>query len=348
MNEFQVTMLGASGVGKTTLLLAMYEQLHLIAQDIGFDLIPDEETKGILDQYLEQLKSLEYEMKANERDKGVRGTRAAAGPDSLPKYIFDLVNEKTKIRLIFRDYPGGYLTSNDNQEREFVKRLIQDSHGVIITIDTPAMLEPKKENFQDRRNWDIANNGGRWHEARNQPEEVLDLFKGACANRLDPKIVILAPVKCETYVQTPESCDKLIKYIKEKYAPLLAFLQGRSENIAVITAPVKTVGCLHFWKCEIQEFTRPRFWFHKTSIDAVYAPENGDELLRYLLSFVLKISNDKTLAERSPVLRSIRNMIGHHTPFEEALKVFANNRKENDDGFTIIQGRSLLIPRNTR
>lgn len=348
MSEFQVTMLGASGVGKTTLLLAMYEQLHLIARDIGFDLIPEEETQKILDKYLAQLQALPNEMKANERDKGVRGTRAAAGPDSLPKYIFDLVNERTKIRLIFRDYPGGYLTSNNNEEREFVKQLIQNSQGVIITIDTPAMLEPKRENFQDRRNWDISDNSGRWHEARNQPQEVLDLFKGACTNRLDPKIVILAPVKCETYLQTPESCNKLIDYIKEKYALLLAFLQGRSQDIAVITAPVETVGCLHFWRYEIEEFTRPRFWFRKTSIDAVYAPKNGDELLRYLLSFLFKISNDQTLAERSPVLRTLRNMISHHTPFEEALKVFAQSRKENENGFTIIQGQSLLIPRRTR
>jgi GTPase SAR1 family protein len=180
-NEFQITMLGASGVGKTTLLLAMYEKLDLIAKDIGFDLIPDEETQQILDKYLEQLKSLQNEMRADERDKGLRGTKAIAGPDSLPKYVFDLVYKKTKMRLVFRDYPGGYLTSKDQMEREFVKKLIQESYGVIVTIDTPAMLEPKRENFQDRRNWDISNNSGKWHQSRNQPQEVLELLTAACA-----------------------------------------------------------------------------------------------------------------------------------------------------------------------
>lgn len=355
-NEFQITMLGASGVGKTTLLLAMYEKLELIAKDIGFKLIPDEETKKILDKYLEQLKSLQNQMRADERDKGLQGTKAIAGPDSLPKYVFDLVYKNSKIRLIFRDYPGGYLTSKDKMEREFVKKLIQESYGVIVTIDTPAMLEPKRENFQNRKDWDISKDSGKWHESRNQPKEVLELLKAACANPRNPKLVILAPVKCETYVQKIEDKDgnyyvqekqpsqKLIAHIQEKYEPLLAFLQGRSENIAVITAPVQTVGCLHFWKYEVEDGNKPRFWFRKTSIDALYEPKNGDQLLRYLLSFLFKICNDQLLVERSPILRTIRELFGgDETPFGQAVKTFAQSRKENIDGFTIIQGHPLLF-----
>jgi GTPase SAR1 family protein len=86
-NEFQITMLGASGVGKTTLLLAMYEKLADIAKDIDFKLIPDEETKKILDKYLEQLKSLQNQIRADERDKGLQGTKAETLNPVIKLYI---------------------------------------------------------------------------------------------------------------------------------------------------------------------------------------------------------------------------------------------------------------------
>ena len=52
MQELKITMLGSTGVGKTSLLTAMYEQF---ANNIGTTdllLTPDEESSGILQERL--------------------------------------------------------------------------------------------------------------------------------------------------------------------------------------------------------------------------------------------------------------------------------------------------------
>ena len=78
MQELKITMLGSRGVGKTSLLTAMYDQF---ANNIGkTDLLltPDEESSAILQERLIELKSLldDFESKG--------GIRATTGdPDNL-------------------------------------------------------------------------------------------------------------------------------------------------------------------------------------------------------------------------------------------------------------------------
>ena len=341
MKEIITTMLGASGVGKTTLLTSMYEQLEEISQEVNLKLEADTETEGLLNENLEKLKSLADELKAEERKKGISGTSAPAGPESLPKFTFNIneAGSKTKLRLLFRDYPGGYVSPTDPVGRDFVKKLLRESAAVIIAIDTPAMVEPTVIKGEK---WQIKGSSGMWHEARNKPNDILKIFEDAYYNLNEPKLVILAPVKCETYVQSEESANQLLGCIKEKYAPLLEFLENRSraENIAVVTAPVQTVGCMFFSRITI-ESDNTRFWFRKRNTDAIYAPKDNDHLLRYFFSFLFKVHNDKKLVERSEILFFIRQLVKHNTVFHKAVKEFAKNRKTTG-GFAILQGEHLL------
>ena len=56
MNEVVTTMLGATGVGKTTLLTSIYEQFKQINKEVNFDFVPDSTTEEILQKNLEELK----------------------------------------------------------------------------------------------------------------------------------------------------------------------------------------------------------------------------------------------------------------------------------------------------
>ena len=342
MKEITTTMLGASGVGKTTLLTSMYEQLEKISKEVKLKLEPDKETKAILDENSAKLKSMADELKAEERKKGISGTSAPAGPESLPKFTFNIneAGSKTKLRLLFRDYPGGYVSPTDPVGRDFVKKLLRESAAVIIAIDTPAMVEPT---IIQGDKWRLTGQSGRWHEARNQPDDILKIFEAAYYKLKEPKLVILAPIKCETYVQSEESANQLLGCIKEKYAPLLEFLKhpSRAENIAVVTAPVQTVGCMFFSRITIEDFNKPRFWFRKRNTEATYAPKDNDELLRYLLSFLFRLHNDDLLVERSEIVSFLRHVLKHETVFKQAVKEFAENRKTTG-GFAILQGEQWL------
>ena len=329
MPEVQITMLGASGTGKTTTLTSIHEQMKPIGEKLSLELNPNDETetKEILDANLALLKQLENEIVARERDKkkkGIAGTNAIS-PDSLPSYIFDLITpeEKNLLRLIFRDYPGGYLTT----ERDFVKNLLRDSVSAILTIDTPAMKERNSV----------------WHNIRNQPEEVVEAFQAAYTSVKEPRLIILAPVKCEKYVKNPQGIEDLLNLTLEMYQPILDFLSkpSRSDNFAVLFAPIQTVGCHEFSR--VEELDGPRFIFRKTSTNATYSPQCTDQLFIYLLRFLLKQSNDKKMIVRSEAARFFRGFFNHKTVFEtstEVLKKLNNDRKKC--GFKILQGGHLF------
>jgi len=323
--ELKITMLGASGVGKTTLLASMYEQFGATTEQANLHLQPDIETAAILERYLGQLKSLTYEFRADERNKGIRGTAATAGPESLPSYIFDLGRkEKPFLRLLFRDYPGGYILPGDVAGRRFVHKLLRECAVVIIAIDTPAIMELN----------------GRWHPLRNRPDEILSLFRDAYENLNEPKLVIFAPVKCETYAKDEASAENLIWRIKNKYAPLLEFLQQpiRADKVAVVTTPVQTLGCVVFWKIEVENFNKPRFFFRKTSFDAKYSPQDSEQLLRYLLRFLL---NAYLQDRRWPIFDTFRKIFNPDTELKQAVESFAKGCKKTG-GFSILQGHHLL------
>lgn len=89
MQELQITMLGPRGVGKTTLLTAMYEQFESNIGSTNLQFTPDEDSSAILQDHLVNLKSLLDVFEARGR-MGIQGTEAMAGPDSLRSFIFYL------------------------------------------------------------------------------------------------------------------------------------------------------------------------------------------------------------------------------------------------------------------
>ncbi len=95
--EIVTTMLGASGVGKTTLLTSIYEQFSNINQEVNFEFHPDSATEEILQKNLKDLKSMADEITAREGTRGIAGTAAVAGPDSLPEFIFYLCKKRASV-----------------------------------------------------------------------------------------------------------------------------------------------------------------------------------------------------------------------------------------------------------
>lgn len=327
MPELQITMLGPSGVGKTTLLTAMYEQFENNVANTDLQLTPDENSSAVLQDTLIDLKSLLDSFEARGRI-GVKGTEADAGPDSLRSFNFGLgkKGKKTSLTLRFRDYPGGYHSSTSTKdEKEFLRRLIMDSHVVLIAIDAPSLMEQN----------------GKYHERVNRPQQIKDLFKDAYSSKEidEPKMVIFAPIKCEKYLKTKQK-GELEKALREGYASLLDYF--RSDNlspwIVSVLTPVETVGSVILSRIEPDDLGNPHFYFRKTRHDAKYEPRNSEQPLRYLLRFLLKIHLDSRNWGKFNFLRS---WIGVDNHLKTAVDEFARGCKTGD-GFVIIQGENWL------
>lgn len=303
-----VTMLGPSGVGKTSLLAAMYDQFENVSKDL--QLLPDEETKLFLDQRLKQLQSLVGD---NIQVRG--GVESTNEPRSF-KFEFGQTGTNPSLEINFQDYPGEWLEQRSQLEE--VKEFIRDSAAVLIPVDTPALMERE----------------GKYHEEFNKPTELNDLFKKVYKNLDSPRLVILAPVKCEKYMQnTPE----LSRKVREGYKKLLN--QFASEKllpkIAVVITPVQTVGSVVFSRIEIED-DQPKFYFRKPQPSDPYQPKNTEVPLRYLLRFLLKLHLDK---RRASVLTRIQDYFGKNTELRNAVSRFSD---ADSDSVEIVQSADLF------
>ncbi|MGP1386590.1 MAG: TRAFAC clade GTPase domain-containing protein [Thainema sp.] len=325
MHELQITMLGPSGVGKTTLLTAMYEQFESNIGSVDLQLTPDEDSSAILQDTLIDLKSLldSFEVKG-----GVLSTEAPAGPDSLRSFTFGLgkKGKKPSLTLTFRDYPGIYHTKMaTTDEKRFLRDLIVDSHVILIAIDTPSLMEQN----------------GKYHEKINRPQQIKDLFKNAYSKSDDnePKMVIFAPVKCEKYLKKNLNAE-LEDAVKKGYQDLFEYFRsdGLSNWTSCVLTPVQTVGNVVLSRIEPDENGVLHFSFRKTRYDATYDPKDSEQPLRYLLRFLLKIHLDSRKWSKFNFVRDWLKMDRH---LEKAVDEFSRGCKTGD-GFTILQGESWL------
>jgi hypothetical protein len=326
MQELKITMLGSNGVGKTTLLTAMYEQFANNMSGIDLQLTPEEESSAILQERLIELKSL---VNTFEAKGGIQGTEGE--PTNLRSFVFDLgrKGQSPSLRLMFRDYPGGYLHLKAKPEhRKFVKELMTECVAVLVAIDAPALMEAK----------------GRWNEMVNRPQQIIDLFCNTYQNLQAPRLVILAPVKCEKYMQSEEQALELNRRIKEEYKRLFELFssEGLQSQVVTVISPVQTVGSVLFSRVDIKDDI-PHFMYRKTGHDAKYCPKDSEQPLRYLLRFLLKLhlSTNRNWKWLEFDFNFLRDIFGLDDAFINAVRELSKGCKSNG-GFSIVQGHSLL------
>ena len=326
MQELQVTVLGPANTGKTTLLTAMYEQFEKNIKSVNLELTPDDDTSCLLQDRLIELKSA-FESFESRGRAGLEGTEASAGVGSLKSFDFGLGKKQSKpsLRLSFRDYPGAYHNTNSSkEEKQFIKRLLRESAAVLIPIDATALMEEK----------------GKYHERINRPQQIKDLFKKAYIGLESPRLIILAPVKCEKYLQDDKAAEELTKRVKEGYQVLLDYLDSSElkSQIAIVVTPVQTVGGLVFSRIEVDENNIPDFYFRKIRHDAKYEPKDSEQPLRYLLSFLLKLHLQH---KNTGFFSFIREWIGSDDHLKRAIKEFSRGCKTSG-GFTVLEGQRWL------
>lgn len=322
MHELKVTMLGSTGVGKTSLLTAMYEQFASNIGKTDLQLTPDDESSAILQERLIELKSLLDNFEARG---GVQATEGE--PTELRSFIFGLGRQgkPPSLQLNFRDYPGGYhLAKATPDKRKFIKNLLEECVAVLIAIDAPALMELR----------------GKWSELINRPQQITDIFRTAYQDLDSPRLIILAPVRCEKYMQSERSALELTQRIKEEYQGLLDLFSSEAllPNVVAVITSVQTVGSVVFSRIEIREGF-PVFRFRKIGHDARYNPKDSEQPLRYLLRFLLKLH--LTQNRNWGFFNFLRDIFSMDKHLVNAIRELSSGCKSSG-GFLILQGNSWL------
>ena len=213
----RVSMMGARGVGKTTVLTSIFKESQ---QEIAGSSIfwkADNETAGVL----------------NSLKLSLMNAFETRNPSNLPasreqaEYCFKLgMSGKDKLDIRIKDFPGEYLTSDNADNRRSVSSFISESQIILIAIDTPYLMEED----------------GRYNEQKNETSRVFGFLKEN-PELFKNKLIMLVPLKCECYFHN-DTIHFVSDRVAKEYAPMLDYF--RQNNIASVITPIQTLGDIDY------------------------------------------------------------------------------------------------------
>lgn len=102
------------------------------------------------------------------------------------------------------------------------------------------------------------------------------------------KVILLVPVKCETWCDSIEDTKALCKQIEDEFKPFLDVVKKEDKNgeqFAVAITPVHTLGGMRFDRVE-KRSGEPYFIFTRKGQGSNYQPRYGNQVLAYSLSYI--------------------------------------------------------------
>jgi GTPase SAR1 family protein len=313
-----VTMLGPTGVGKTTMLASLYECFRRVVGPVNLDIVPAETATSVtLGDYLTELRQSPQELKI----------KAGKGTSDVREYIFDVGRRGRKplFKIRFTDYPGAYFVQPeqiDPAEKEKVDKAFRNADVVIVAIDAAALLE----------------HNGDYNEKFNRSLAVNDEIYKMLRDKKD-RLIILAPLKCEKYMGSPTGIERLERGIDDLYKPtLLNHIKGDElvRRVGCVLTPVQSIGSVVFNRIDMVN-GEPEFVFLSTRRGATYSPKDTDQPLRYALRFIV----GKYRATANPARRQYQRLMGTDAVLVAAMEEFGSRCKAGD-GFAVLQPHRFL------
>ena len=281
--ELKIIIVAPRGIGKTSILAAMHEEFHKTFERANLQTwVENSGVLAAINECKSILKNIDPRI-----TKQVTPTQPKDNPWNDQGFTFEIgSNSKKFMKLRFTDPSGEYFSPTATlQQKEYIKQQLNQCDAIVIPIDATALMQKKTGMVTDREL-------GTWHEEKNNPQRITSLLKDAFSNVTSPRLLILAPVKCETYTKTSRDAENLLSHVKMGYSELLDFVKSHSlliDKVAVVVTPVQTIGNVTFayHKTDIDGFTK--FFYYKTPINAPYEPKDGDQPLRNIMLFLMNV-----------------------------------------------------------
>ncbi|RCJ24158.1 hypothetical protein A6S26_19210 [Nostoc sp. ATCC 43529] len=314
--ELKIIMVALRGMGKTSLLAAMHEEFHKTFDRANLQTwVDDNNTLRAIQECKSVLRNIGAKL-----ENQVTPTQPRDNPWNDQGFSFELGSSGKKfMKLRFTDPSGEYFNPDATGEyKEYVKRQLNECDAVVIPIDATALMQKKTGKVN---NAEI----GTWHEEKNNSQRITQLLKDAYTNVKSPRLVILAPVKCETYTKTSRDAESLLYHVQIGYSELLNFLKSESliDKVAVVITPVETIGNVVFSYAKTDDNGYTKFYYHKTPINAPYEPKDGDQPLRYILLFLINVfleNKKEILQNEQEKLKILTSEIGKDKQKLDAAK----------------------------
>lgn len=338
----RVCMLGARGVGKTSVITSLFNSQKDAVAGTKLFLVANGDTQVILNNKKNLLDGL-FTGLHGRGDLLTEGGLPGDAGESLFEFTYGMSTERINIDLEIRDYPGEYLRSDP----DIVASYVREADAVIIAIDTPCLMEAE----------------GRYHAGKNRPELVTSFLR----DHLSPdgeKLVLFVPLKCEKYFSEGR-IDDVTRRVEEAYADLIDYLktlrnvETNKRNVCCVVAPIQTLGSVVFHSFQagpdgaVEEISTAdglplpaKINYCYASANAKYAPKFCEQPLFYLLGFVsMQYRQAREQKDSGGILSRIREalrLIPHIDEFMLEISNLSLKRLNGAHGYKILFGRGRI------
>ena len=257
--DLSMCMLGARGVGKTSVMTAIFDDSQSVNGLARTKLVMSakSETRDYLEKKRDELQSV--------FDDKVELTNAGIAPNSAANefnFEIGLWGKMPCIDFTVTDFPGEFIQNNPS----FVNETINKSSVIFIAIDTPYLME---EN-------------GRYNEEKNQVSLIYKYLEENI-NDIKEKLILFVPLKCEVYFHG-RRMDEVNNKVREVYQNIIGLFKGKS-NVAIAITPILTMGDVVFDRFECKNEVHVAYYKFRT-INAEFTPMFCVQPIYYLLSFL--------------------------------------------------------------
>lgn len=338
--RMRICMMGARGVGKTSVLTSMFHDLNAVNSGTNLQLTTVKDDQSGVDMTAHTITGKHSELvemfSGAAQGKSIPAAGIAGDMEERDYYFqFGIKGKSVRIDLVVKDFPGEFLKGRPESIRQF----IADSNAIVIAIDTPHLMEE----------------GGRFNEAKNCVSLVTEFIKDEFARLEDDKLILFVPLKCEKY-RYENRMDEVRSAVESAYAELLAFLtsSGVKTHIAAAITPIFTVGEVVFSGFTADDSGQVKTLknglpahaeYVYTKSGAKYSPLYCEQPLCYLLAFITKLYQRTKNSDTGGFMAKLAAIFKLFPDDPELLLEigkFSKRRVRDKDGYKVLCGEHLV------
>lgn len=318
--QLKVCMLGAKGVGKTTVLTAIFDETNSskgLSSTSKIVLSPKDDTRKILAQRKIELLDV-FDTKGAFTNAGLSATAGA----SSYQFEFGLLGKIPCVDLNIIDFPGEFLQTDP----DFVNKNLAEASAIMIAIDTPYLMEDDAKN----------------NDAKNQVSLIYNYLKENLKEISESKLVMFVPLKCEKYFYKGQM-EVVNDKIRSHYAEIIDLYRS-NDKVAMVITPILTLGDVEFSHFEEgMEFPIAAYKFRGES--PKFSPRFCTQPIYYLLSFIVNCykENKKSAGFWGKILQTFFEFFKKNEDL--CGEMFSLNQFRLEDkslGYSIVSNRNLL------
>jgi hypothetical protein len=263
---FKIGIIGPTRVGKTSLIASILKDGQRLLEGTPLNISPrGTATERRIAQHRNEL---EGSLRAGEFNPGaVQGTEE--------QFTFQLHIDpgvaSAGIHLDVLDYPGGWLDARPperEEDWEACKRWMTESTVLLVPIESAVLMEAAAKTHKKATPSILA--------TYQVAEVARDWAKDRASHRNEPALLMLCPVKCESYFTDNggqrDASLNLYKAVLDMYSPTIEAVRGEASHVKIVYSPIDTIGCVEIIHTSWKEVANASVRYEFTADYRVRAP----------------------------------------------------------------------------